>query len=64
MKKIISNLNLYILLLAPVFLIALVGIVYHSINVNLPDVQTEITGLFNKRTIFQILCEVVKEQIW
>jgi len=64
MKKIITNLNLYILLLAPVFLLAIAGIIYQTINVELPNVQTEIVGLFNRRTIFEVLCEVVKKQIW
>jgi hypothetical protein len=64
MKKILFNTNLFILLLAPVFILAVVGIFYRTMNLQLPNVETEIVGLFNKRTIFQVLCEVVKDQVW
>lgn len=63
MKKIFYNSNLFILLLAPVFILALVGILYRTINIELPNVETEIVGLFNKRTVFQVLCEVIVSQI-
>lgn len=62
MKKLISNLNLYILLLAPVFILSIAGIIYQTVNVELLNVQTEIVGLFNRRTIFEVLCEVVKKR--
>jgi len=64
MKKILFNTNLFILLLAPVFILAVVGIFYRTMNLQLPNVETEIVGLFNKRTTFQVLCEVVKDQVW
>lgn len=64
MKKILFNTNLFILLLAPVFILAVVGIFYRTMNLQLPNVETEIVGLFNKKTIFQVLCEVVKDQVW
>jgi len=64
MKKILFNTNLFILLLVPVFILAVVGIFYRTMNLQLPNVETEIVGLFNKRTIFQVLCEVVKDQVW
>lgn len=63
MKRIFSNANLYILLLAPIFILAIIGIFCRTINIELPNVETEIIGLFNKRTIFQVLCEVVQSQI-
>lgn len=63
MKKILLNANLFILLLAPVFILEIVGILYRTINIELPNVETEIIGLFNKRTIFQVLCEVIVNQI-
>ncbi|MGI4022371.1 MAG: hypothetical protein ACRYFA_12765 [Janthinobacterium lividum] len=62
MKKLLYNTNLYILLLAPVFLFVVAGVLFHAINIELPNVETEISGLFNRRTIFQVLCEVVKSQ--
>ncbi len=64
MKKILFNTNLFILLLAPVFILAIIGIFNRTMNLQLPNVETEIVGLFNKRTIFQVLCEVVKDQVW
>jgi len=64
MKKILSNANLYILLLAPVFILVIVGILYRTINVELPNVPTEFVGMFNNRTIFQVLCEVIIDQIY
>ncbi|RYY06624.1 MAG: hypothetical protein EOP43_05780 [Sphingobacteriaceae bacterium] len=62
MKKIFLNTNLYILLLLPIFLLAIAGVLFHTISFELPDMETEISGLFNRRTIFQVLCEVVKSQ--
>ncbi|RYE31057.1 MAG: hypothetical protein EOP42_11195 [Sphingobacteriaceae bacterium] len=63
MKKTLYNSNLYILLLLPVFLIISLGVSYQAYQVALPNVQTEIAGIFNNRTIFQVLCEVVVNQI-
>lgn len=62
MKKLLLNANLFILLLAPIFVIMAGNIFYRTINLELPDVQTEITGVFNKKTIFQVLYEIVKNQ--
>ncbi len=63
MKKVLLNANLFILLLAPVFILAIVGILYRTINIELPNVETEIVGLFNNRTVFQVLCEVIVSQV-
>jgi len=63
MKKILYNSNLYILLLLPVFLLVFISIFYRNYSLELPDVQTELSGLFNKKTIFQVLCEVIVSQI-
>ncbi len=60
MKKLIFNTNPFILLLAPVFLLSAIALFHWKISLQLPDMQTEVTGLFNKRTLFQVLCEVVK----
>lgn len=64
MKKILLNSNLFILLLAPVFILAVAGIFFRTINFQLPEVQTEIIGLFNRKTVFEVLCETVKSKIW
>lgn len=63
MKKILFNSNLFILLLAPVFILALVAVLFRTINIELPNVPAEVVGLFNKKTIFQVLCEVIVDQI-
>lgn len=63
MKKILLNTNLYILLLAPVFILAIVGILYRTINIELPNVETEFVGVFNNWSVFQVLCEVIINQI-
>ncbi len=64
MKKILLNTNLFILLLAPVFILAIVGILYRTINIELPNVSTEFVGMFNNRTVFQVLCEVIVSQVY
>ena len=58
MKNFLSNSNLYILLLAPIFIITAVFF-YNEVTFDLPEFQPEIIGLFNRRTIFQVLCEAV-----
>ncbi|RYE36751.1 MAG: hypothetical protein EOP42_02225 [Sphingobacteriaceae bacterium] len=63
MKKILYNSNLYILLLLPVFLLAVAGVSYHTYQLELPNMQTQIAGIFNNRTVFQVLCEVIVSQI-
>lgn len=63
MKETLSNSNIYILLLLPVFLLAVTGIFYRNCSLELPNVQTTIVGMFNNRTIFQLLCEVFVSQI-
>lgn len=62
MKKLLHNSNLYILLLLPVFMLAVVGISYRTYQLELPNVQTELIGMFNNRTVFQVLCEVIVSQ--
>ncbi|WP_419803113.1 hypothetical protein [Mucilaginibacter sp.] len=63
MKKFFLNTNPFILLLAPVFLIATAGTLQHTISLELPNVSTELVGMFNNRTIFQVLCEVIVSKI-
>ncbi len=63
MKKNLSNANLYMLLLVPVFILAIVGILYRTVNLELPNVSTGFVGMFNNRTVFQVLCEVIVSQI-
>lgn len=63
MKKLLYNSNLYILLLLPIFLLAVIGLAYRNYNLELPNVSAEIVGLFNNRTVFQVLCEVIVNQI-
>ena len=62
MKKLLLNSNPYLLLLAPVFLLSVFSLFHWTINLQLPDMQTEVLGLFNKRTVFEVLCEVLKSQ--
>ncbi len=64
MRRILLNANLYILLLAPVFILAILGIIDQTKYLQFPNVEMEIVGLFNKKTIFQVLCEAVKSQVW
>ncbi|WP_299291127.1 hypothetical protein [uncultured Mucilaginibacter sp.] len=62
MKKLLFNSNPFILLLAPVFLLWITALFHWTIHLQLPDMQTEVTGLFDRKTVFQVLCEVVKTQ--
>lgn len=64
MKKIILNTNPFILLLAPVFMIAVFALLKPMLNLQLPNVQTEIIGFLNRRTVFQVLCEMVGNYNW
>ncbi len=64
MKKLILNTNPFILLLAPIFLITATYFYMPVLHLQLPDVNSEITGLFNQKTLFQVTCEVVKDLIW
>ncbi|RYE29244.1 MAG: hypothetical protein EOP42_14850 [Sphingobacteriaceae bacterium] len=63
MKKILYNSNLYMLLLLPVFLLAITGIFYRTYQLELPNMQSQLIGMFNNRTVFQVLCEVIVSQI-
>lgn len=62
MKKLLTNANPFILLLAPVFLLSIITLFHFTIQLQLPDVQTEVSGLFNRRTVFEVLCEVLKNR--
>ncbi len=64
MKKLISNSNLYILLLAPILLGAVAIIYYQTLSFKTPEMEIEIIGLFNKRTIFEVLCQALVNLKW
>lgn len=66
MKNFILNVNPFILLLAPVILAFLLGINYEMEHLRTFHIASaETISLFSgKMTLFQTVCEVVKDQVW
>jgi hypothetical protein len=68
MKKLINNLNPFILLLVPVFFALIMGVSYefhqHSI-IHLTHNAEQATSLFSKSVdLIKTVCSVAKEKLW
>lgn len=71
MKKLVSNLNPFILLLIPVLFAVVLGVSYQfeeakhfAQNSSLPSVE-QTTSLFSKGvTLVKTVCSISKEQLW
>lgn len=64
MKKILLNAHLYILLLAPIFLVVVCCFFHPAENLKLTEVQFDVFGCFNRKTIFQMGCNAFENTLF